>query len=85
MVEVIRKGLGWEVECICGAVLKFQWNDMKYLNEDDAEYKASPEHARKAQYIICPVCSSKVFVKNDSSGWRLGVKRICRDASTEEV
>lgn len=87
MVEVLHRGLGYTVECSrCDSVLKFHQDDMKYLNEEDAEYKTSPpERAHKVQYIICPVCGSKLFVKSDTAGWRLGVKRICKDTSTGKV
>ena len=80
MIEIINKGLGIETECYyCGTQLKFQWNDMKYLNERDVEYQWSPTHAQKTRYIECPVCHKKVFVRNDDSGWMNGTKRIEED------
>ena len=36
MVEIIQDGLAIKTECrVCGAELKFQWNDMKYLTDKD--------------------------------------------------
>ena len=86
MVEIIRKGLGWKVECgYCGSVLKFHLEDMKYLTTEDLEYKLAPRYAQITQYINCPVCSKKVFVKNDDSGWMNGTERIYEEKDTEEV
>ena len=80
MIEILNKGLGIETECYyCGTQLKFQWNDMKYLNERDVEYQWSPTQARKVRYIECPVCEKKIFVRNDDSGWMNGTKRIEED------
>lgn len=84
MVEIIHKGLGIKTECNhCGSVLKFQWNDMKYLNIKDAEYELSPIHAVKTQYIECPVCHRKIFVRDADSGWINGTERIYEDTSKE--
>ena len=60
-------------------MLKFKWSDMKYLTDKDIEYQWSPIYAQKTQYIECPVCHKKVFVRNDDSGWMNGTKRIEED------
>ena len=85
MVEIIQNGLAIKTECrVCGAELKFQWNDMKYLTDKDLEYQRSPIYAQKTQYIECPVCHTKIFVKNDDSGWMNGTERIYEDTNMEK-
>ena len=85
MVEIIQDGLAIKTECrVCGAELKFQWNDMKYLTDKDLEYQRSPIYAQKTQYIECPVCHTKIFVRNDDSGWMNGTERIYEEKNTEE-
>ena len=80
MIEIINKGLGIETECYyCGTQLKFQWNDMKYLNEREVENQWSEKQDSKGRYIECPVCEKKIFVRNDDSGWMNGTKRIEED------
>ena len=86
MVEIIQDGLAIKTECrVCGAELKFQWNDMKYLTDKDLEYKRSPIYAQKTQYIECPVCHTKIFVRNDDSGWMNGTERIYEDTNMEKL
>ena len=86
MVEIIQDGLAIKTECrVCGAELKFQWNDMKYLTDKDVEYKRSPIYAQKTQYIECPVCHTKIFVRNDDSGWMNGTERIYEDTNMEKL
>ena len=85
MVEIIQDGLAIKTECrVCGAELKFQWNDMKYLTDKDLEYQRSPIYAQKTQYIECPICHTKIFVRNDDSGWMNGTERIYEEKNTEE-
>lgn len=85
MVEIIKKGLGIKTECNnCGSVLKFQWNDMKYLTNKDIEYHRSPIQAQKTQYIECPVCHARKFVRDDIRGWINGTERIYEEKNTEE-
>ena len=86
MVEIIQNGLAIKTECrVCGAELKFQWNDMKYLTDKDLEYQRSPIYAQKTQYIECPVCHTKIFVRNDDSGWMNGTERIYEDTNMEKL
>ena len=86
MVEIIQDGLAIKTECrVCGAELKFQWNDMKYLTDKDIEYQWSPIYAQKTQYIECPVCHTKIFVRNDDSGWMNGTERIYEDTNMEKL
>ena len=86
MVEIIQDGLAIKTECrVCGAELKFQWNDMKHLTDKDLEYKRSPIYAQKTQYIECPVCHTKIFVRNDDSGWMNGTERIYEDTNMEKL
>ena len=86
MVEIIQDGLAIKTECrVCGAELKFQWNDMKYLTDKDVEYQRSPIYAQKTQYIECPVCHTKIFVRNDDSGWMNGIERIYEDTNMEKL
>ena len=86
MVEIIQDGLAIKTECrVCGAELKFQWNDMKYLTDKDVEYQRSPIYAQKTQYIECTVCHKKVFVRNDDSGWMNGTERIYEDTNMEKL
>ena len=86
MVEIIHNGFAIKTECkVCGAELKFQWNDMKYLTDKDLEYQRSPIYAQKTQYIECPVCHTKIFVRNDDWGWMNGTTRIYDEKNTEEV
>ena len=86
MVEIIQDGLAIKTECrVCGAELKFKWSDMKYLTDKDVEYQRSPIYAQKTQYIKCPVCHTKIFVRNDDSGWMNGTARIYEDTNKEEV
>ena len=76
MVEVLRKVLGWKVECdYCESVLKFHLEDMKYLNKD----------SQRTQYIECPVCPTKVCVRDNDFGWLNGVERIYEEKVTEEA
>ena len=76
MVEILRKVLGWKVECdYCGSVLKFQLGDMKYLHKD----------SQRTQYIECPVCHTKVCVKDNDFGWLNGAERLYEDTNMEEV
>lgn len=85
MVEILRKSLGLKVKCIyCGSVLKFQWEDMKYLNKEDIEYKWSPQYADITRYIECPVCHEKVFVRDDTCGWIDGVEGIYEGTNEEK-
>ena len=80
MVEIMHRGFAIKTECrVCGAELKFQWGDMKYLTNKDREYEWDPIRANKTKYIECPVCHKKVFVRNDDSGWMNGTKRIEED------
>ena len=75
MVEVLHKSLGLKVKCMyCGSVLKFQWEDMKYLHED----------SKRTQYIECPVCHEKIFVRDKNLGWINGTARIYEDANKED-
>lgn len=76
MVEVLHKSLGLRVKCMyCGSVLKFQLGDMKYLHKDSL----------RTQYIECPVCHTKVCVRDNDFGWLNGVERIYEEKATEEV
>ena len=76
MVEIIQDGLAIKTECrVCGAELKFKWSDMKYLTDKDLEY----------QYIKCPICHTKIFVRNDDSGWMNGTERIYEDTNVEKL
>ena len=83
MIEIIDKGL-IKTKCkSCGVALMFQWNDMKYLNIEDAEYKLFSKDAQKIRYIKCPVCHTKIFVRHDDSGWMRGTVRIYEEANKE--
>ena len=84
MVVIIHNGFAIKTECrVCRAELKFQWKDMKYLTDKDVEYKQSPIYAQKTQYIECPVCHTKIFVRNGGSGWMNGTERIYEEKNTE--
>lgn len=84
MIEIMHNGFDIKTECrSCGSELKFQWNDMKYLTDKDLEYQWSPIYAQKTQYIECPVCHTKIFVRNDDSGWMNGTTRIYKDTNNE--
>lgn len=86
MIEIINKGLGIKTQCNnCGSVLKFNWNDMKCLTIKDIEYHHDPIEASKTQYIECPVCHAKKFVRNDDRGWINGTKIIYEETNKEEV
>ena len=86
MVEIIHNGFAIKTECkICGAELKFQWNDMKYLTNEDLEYRWDHIKAQRTRYIECPVCHEKIFVRDNDLGWINGTERIYEDANTEEV
>ena len=83
MIEIMHRGHAIKTECeFCGAELKFDWKDMKYLTDKDLEYQRS-QQAKKNRYIECPVCHEKVFVRHDDSGWMRGTVRIHEDAKTE--
>ena len=85
MVEIIDKGL-IKTKCkSCRVALMFQWSDMKYLTDKDIEYQWSPIYAQKTQYIECPVCHTKIFVRNDDSGWMNGTERIYEDTNVEKL
>ena len=85
MVEIIDKGL-IKTKCkSCRVALMFQWSDMKYLTDKDVEYQRSPIYAQKTQYIECPVCHTKIFVRNDDSGWMNGTERIYEDTNMEKL
>ena len=76
MVEILHKSLGLKVKCMyCGSVLKFRWEDMKYLHKDSL----------RTQYIECPVCHTKVCVRDNDFGWLNGVERIYEENNTDEV
>ena len=82
MVEIIHNGF-IKTECrLCGAELKFQWNDMKYLTIKDIEYEWDPIRAQKTKYIECPVCHEKIFVR-DVNGWINGTARIYEDTNKD--
>ena len=84
MVEIIHNGFAIKTECqLCGAELKFQWNDMKYLTNEDLEYRWDPIKAQRTRYIECPVCHTKIFVRDDDSGWMNGTVRIYEDTNKE--
>ena len=86
MVEIIQGGLAIKTECrVCGAELKFKWSDMEYLTDKDVEYQYSPIYAQKTQYIECPICHTKIFVRNDDSGWMNGTARIYEDVNMEKL
>lgn len=86
MVEIIHNGFAIKTECNwCGAELKFDWKDMKYLKDTDEEYQLNPMKALKTRYIECPVCHIKKFVRDDNLGWINGTVRIYDDANTEGV
>ena len=83
MVEIIDKGL-IKTKCkSCGVALMFQWYDMKYLTNKDIEYQYSPTQAQKTQYIECPICHAKIFVRDDIHGWINGTVRIYEDTNKE--
>ena len=85
MVEIIHNGFAIKTECkICGAELKFQWNDMKYLTNEDLEYRWDPIKAQRTRYIECPVCHEKIFVRDDNLGFINGTTRIYKEKNTEE-
>ena len=84
MVEIMHNGFAIKTECqLCGAELKFQWNDMKYLTNKDREYEWDPIRAKKTRYIECPTCHTKIFVRDDDSGWMNGTVRIYEDTNKE--
>ena len=84
MVEIIDKGL-IKTKCkSCRVALMFQWSDMKYLTNKDIEYQYSPTQAQKTQYIECPICHVKIFVRDDVHGFINGTARIYEDTSKEE-
>ena len=84
MVEIIDKGL-IKTKCkSCRVALMFQWNDMKYLTDKDLEYQLSPIYAQKTQYIECPVCHTKIFVRDDNLGFINGTERIYEEKNIEE-
>ena len=84
MVEIMHKGFDIKTECkICGAELKFQWNDMKYMTNEDLEYRWDPIKAQRTRYIECPVCHEKLFVRDDKLGFINGTVRIYEDTSKE--
>ena len=86
MVEVLHRSLGLKVKCMyCGSVLKFHWEDMKYLNKEDPEYRWSPQCAEVTRYIECPICQEKVFVRDDTCGWINGAEGIFEEKNTEEA
>ena len=85
MVEIMHNGFAIKTECkICGAELKFQWNDMKYLTDKDIEYRWDPIKAKRTRYIECPVCHKKVFVRDDTCGWINGVEGIFEETNKGE-
>ena len=85
MVEIMHNGFAIKTECkICGAELKFQWNDMKYLTNEDLEYRWDPIKAQRTRYIECPVCHEKIFVRDNDLGWINGTVRIYEDKNIEE-
>lgn len=84
MIEIIHDGHAIKTECrVCGAELKFKWRDMRYLTNKDIEYQYSPIQAQKTQYIECPVCHAKIFVRDDIHGWINGTERIYEDTNKE--
>lgn len=84
MVEIMHKGHAIKTECeFCGAELKFDWKDMKYLSDIDSECQWTPQ-AKKIRYITCPVCNEKVFVRHDDSGWMRGTVRVYEETNKEE-
>ena len=81
----MHDGFAIKTECkICGAELKFQWNDMKYLTNEDLEYRWDPIKTQRTRYIECPVCHEKIFVRDDNLGWINGTVRIYEDTNKEE-
>ena len=81
MIKVIHKGFAIKTECeFCGAELKFEWKDMKYLTDKDTECQWTPQ-AQKIRYITCPVCNEKVFVRHDDSGWMRGTVRVYEETN----
>ena len=84
MVEIMHRGFAIKTECrVCGAELKFQWGDMKYMTNKDREYEWDPIRANKTKYIECPVCHEKIFVRDDNLGWINGTVRIYEDTNKE--
>ena len=44
MIEIMHEGFAIKTECsFCGAELKFDWKEMKYLNDKDMEYQWNPK------------------------------------------
>ena len=85
MIEIMHKGHAIKTECeFCGAELKFEWKDMKYLTDKDTECQWTLQ-AKKIRYIECPSCHEKVFVRHDDSGWMRGTVRIYEDANAEKL
>ena len=84
MAKIIHKGDAIKTECeYCGAELKFEWKEMKYLTDKDVESQWAPQF-RKIRYIECPGCHEKVLVRHDNSGWINATARIYEDANKEE-
>ena len=83
MAKIMHRGFAIKTECeYCGAELQFEWKEMKYLTDKDAECQWTPQF-RKIRYIECPSCREKVFVRHDDSGWMRGTVRIYEDTSKE--
>lgn len=84
MAKIMHNGFAIKTECeYCGAELQFEWKEMKYLSNKDAECQWTPQF-RKIRYIECPSCHEKVYVRHDDSGWMRGTVRIYEDANAEE-
>lgn len=64
MVKVLKKGMGVNYTCYyCGSVLNFYYEDLKHLKNTDPEYNNEYKYSHMMQYIYCPICKNKAFVR----------------------
>lgn len=64
MVKVLKKGMGINYTCYyCGSVLNFYYEDLEHLKNTNPEYDYNYKNSHYIQYIICPVCKNKAFVR----------------------
>ena len=55
MIKVLKKGMGINYTC-------YYW-DLEHLKNTDPEYDYNYKNSHYMQYIICPVCKNKAFVR----------------------
>lgn len=76
MAEFIKQGLGIKTNCAyCGAVLKFEGEDIQRSKVGDKKFYVKPGWYEKKYYIVCPLCYYKNLIYPEDFGIAINIER----------